>query len=406
MALETGRPVLPLFIFDTTILNDLERKADRRVSYFHGALQDMHQQLQQQGSGILCYHATPLEAFQQLLQDFDVEAVYFNHDYEPEAIRRDAAVTAYLRSQGVDVRSFKDQVIFEKDEVVKADGSPYVVYTPYAQKWRQLLSMDDYRPHRVGSGGFAAVETSVPSLEALGFVGTEMVFQRPIIDERKIEVYDAQRDFPARDATSRLSVALRFGTMSIREAVAAAVKWNAVWLQELIWREFFMQVLFHFPHVVQRSFRSEYDKIEWRNNEAEFVLWCEGRTGYPIVDAGMHELNETGFMHNRVRMITASFLCKHLLIDWRWGEAYFAQMLNDYELASNNGNWQWAAGSGCDAAPYFRIFNPTLQTKKFDPKCEYVRRWYPTFETTPIPEMVPHDYARKRALAAYKAALD
>ncbi len=401
-----GLPVLPVFIFDTNILDDLVDKADRRLSYIHGALGAMQSALEEQGAGILFFHDDPANVFRKLLIDYDVRTVVFNRDYEPDAIKRDEAIALFLMKQNVRVTSFKDQVIFERSEVVKPDGSPYAVYTPYAKKWKQLLQPECYLSAGISQHNFRRQTTKMPALNDIGFLETEERFEAPELDMKRISCYDKTRDYPAVEGTTRLSVALRFGTISIRDCVAAAMEHNAVWLSELIWREFFMQVLYHFPRVVHHSFKPKYDNIKWRNNEKEFALWCEGKTGYPIVDAGMKQLNETGFMHNRVRMITASFLCKHLLIDWRWGEAFFAQKLIDYELSSNNGNWQWAAGSGCDAAPYFRIFNPVLQTKKFDPDLVYIRTWNPAFERNFLPPVVDHELARKRALQAYKAALE
>lgn len=401
-----GLPVLPVFIFDTNILDDLVDKADRRLSYIHGALGAMQSALEEQGAGILFFHDDPANVFRKLLIDYDVRTVVFNRDYEPDAIKRDEAIASFLTKHNVHVMSFKDQVIFERGEVVKPDGSPYTVYTPYAKKWKQLLRPECYHSAGISQHNFRRQTTKMPALKDIGFLETEERFEAPELDTKRISCYDKTRDYPAFEGTTRLSVALRFGTISIRDCVAAAMEHNAVWLSELIWREFFMQVLYHFPRVVHHSFKPKYDNIKWRNNEKEFALWCEGKTGYPIVDAGMKQLNETGFMHNRVRMITASFLCKHLLIDWRWGEAFFAQKLIDYELSSNNGNWQWAAGSGCDAAPYFRIFNPVLQTKKFDPDLVYIRTWNPAFERSLFPPVVDHEWARKRALQAYKAALE
>lgn len=333
-----------------------------------------------------------------------VEAVYCNHDYEPMAIRRDLSMKQRLSEKGIAFHSFKDQVIFEKGEVTKNDGNPYTVFTPYAKKWKETLLTNEYTVSIADNRNFMSVSPEqIHSLQAIGFEKTALKFTQPSLDESIVKNYHLYRDFPAMNLTSHLGIALRFGTISIRQCVDFARKYNETWLNELIWREFFMQILYHYPQAVNKSFKPQYDFIQWRNKEEEFARWCEGTTGYPIVDAGMRQLNETGFMHNRVRMIVASFLCKHLLIDWRWGEAYFAEKLNDYDLSANNGNWQWAAGCGCDAAPYFRIFNPTAQTQKFDKNLEYTRTWNPDFELSA--PMVDHQAARERALKTYGEAL-
>lgn len=407
-ALESGLPVLPIFIFDTTILNQLEEKRDRRVDYIHQALCAINQTLQKHQATLQTFVGTPQEVFQQLISEYTIHSVYCNRDYEPQAIDRDASISKLLAEQGIYFHSEKDQVIFEASEVVKQDGGPYTVYTPYANKWREQLQSLAYTELKVDLNGFLQMAFSeVLSLETLGFQKTDVLFSPPVLDEVLIANYDQTRDFPALRGTTQLGMALRFGTISIRSAVAFGLKHSETWLKELIWREFFMQILFHFPRVVSESFKRKYDAIVWRNDEAEFERWCSGTTGYPLVDAGMRELNETGFMHNRVRMVVASFLCKHLLIDWRWGEAYFAQKLNDYDLAANNGNWQWAAGCGCDAAPYFRVFNPELQMQKFDKHLEYIRKWVPEWGTAAYLEpMVEHAFARKRALEVYGKGLN
>lgn len=406
-ALDSGFPVLPIFIFDKNILEKLSDPSDRRVDYFHQALEKMNDRLIEKGTCLHTYYATPLEAFKEISKNFSVKAVYCNRDYEPYAIKRDNEIKQWLQDQQIAFYDFKDQVIFDRSEVVKADGIPYTVFTPYSKKWKEEL-----QTHKPGSAKidfknfFKCPRAYIHSLDSIGFKKTDLQFTEPELDPEIINDYGKYRNFPARDRTTHLGIALRFGTISIRKCVDYALKHNETWLNELIWREFFSQILFHFPHVVTKSFKPQYDQIEWRNNEKEFMLWCEGKTGYPIVDAGMHQLNETGFMHNRVRMITASFLCKHLLIDWRWGEAYFAQKLLDYDLSSNNGNWQWAAGSGCDAAPYFRIFNPALQREKFDKELAYIKKWNPDYEKLIDHQIVEHSEARERALATYKKALD
>ena len=405
-ALSSGLPVLPIFIFDTDILNQLEDPNDRRVDYIHQTLTAIHARLKQHRSALNTYHGAPLDVFKEITQKYAVRAVYCNRDYEPKAIKRDKALQAHLQENSIGFYDFKDQVIFERSEILKSDGHPYTVFTPYANKWKTELTDAHYAPAPVSFAGFyQSHATEIHSLPAIGFQKTDMVFQQPELDIAVIKDYHQYRDFPAHDHTTRLGTALRFGTISIRKCVSFALQHSETWLSELIWREFFMQILYHYPHVVNNCFKTRYESIAWLNNEADFKRWCNGTTGYPIVDAGMRQLNETGFMHNRVRMIVASFLCKHLLIDWRWGEAYFAQKLVDYELSSNNGNWQWAAGCGCDAAPYFRIFNPTAQTLKFDKDLRYIKRWNPNYEQGIDAPIVQHEMARKRALDAYRKAL-
>lgn len=404
-ALKQDKDVLPVFIFDKEILNKLQDKSDRRVDYFHQALKEIHQDLKESKSGITVFNEKPLDAFKKLVQQYDIDTVFCNSDYEPEAIQRDLEIEKFLEKNKIDFKSFKDQVIFEKDEVLKKDGTPYTVYTPYSKKWKELL-------HKTKTEHFSTNFSSLlkynppefPGLEDIGFKKTDIQFTKPVLEKSIINDYDQYRDFPALDHTTHLGVALRFGTISVRKCVQFASEHNQTWLNELIWREFFMQILYHFPKVVNRSFKEKYENIEWRNNEKEFEFWCKGQTGYTIVDAGMRQLNTTGFMHNRVRMIVASFLTKHLLIDWRWGEAYFAEKLLDYELSSNNGNWQWAAGCGCDAAPYFRVFNPSEQTKKFDSDQKYIKKWIPEKEMQITP-IVEHVFARKRALEVYGKAV-
>lgn len=406
-ALQSGYPVLPLFIFDTDILDHLSHD-DRRVVFIHQRIFSIQSQLTDKGTSLLVLHGTPLQAFETLLKNFNVKKVFTNHDYEPYAINRDSRVTALLSSHDVSFHSFKDQVIFEKNEIVKKDNTPYHIFTPYANAWKtQYLNSTKQRfPSENHIGNFLKTHFSkIPTLEELGFADMQIDVSPATAEPEIIRHYDQTRNIPSLEGTTRLSVHLRFGTVSIRELAAKGAKWNQHWLQELIWREFFMMILYHYPSVVTQSFKPQYDNIEWRNNETEFDRWCKGRTGYPLVDAGMRELNETGFMHNRVRMVVASFLTKHLLTDWRWGESYFAEKLLDYELASNNGNWQWAAGCGCDAAPYFRIFNPTEQQKKFDPQFKYIRRWIPDYTPGYIEPMVDHEFARKRALETYKRAV-
>lgn len=407
-ALISGRPVLAVFIFDPNILDKLADKKDKRVDFIHRNLLKLQHQLTALGSSLVVLHCPPIEAFSKLVDKYSIEGVFCNNDYEPAALQRDAAVANLLGAKGVEFSSFKDQVIFEKNDILKADGKPYTVFTPYSRLWLASFTpshVEAYPSDKYFQNFVKMAPEETPSLREIGFEPTEAVFEAPALPQQLIAQYHLVRDFPAKNGSTRLSVHLRFGTLSVREAVAFAKTHNNTWLNELIWREFFMMILYQFPQVVQKSFKPQYDKIEWRNNEEEFDLWCQGRTGYELVDAGMRELNTTGFMHNRVRMLVASFLCKHLLIDWRWGEAYFAQKLLDYDLSANNGNWQWAAGCGCDAAPYFRIFSPAAQTAKFDANYVYIRRWIDNYYPGYLPKMVDHDWARKRALDTYKKAL-
>ncbi|MBL0070100.1 MAG: deoxyribodipyrimidine photo-lyase [Chitinophagaceae bacterium] len=408
-ALKDGKPVLPLFVFDSNILDELEDKTDSRVEFIHLALQAIQQQLVNVGSSLDVRYGNPLEVYQALLKEYNVEKVFTNHDYEPYAKQRDTAIEKLLKDHGASFYTFKDQVILEKDEVVKDDGKPYTIFTPYSRKWKGVLTEFHLKPYsnkKYFKNFYKQPGRKLISLEEMGFNAAGLSFPGKEWQGQIIRNYKEQRDFPAVQGTSRLSVHLRFGTISIRELAGEAGALNETFLNELIWRDFYHMILWHFPKVVDHAFKPAYDKIKWRNNEKEFEAWCNGQTGYPIVDAGMRELNTTGFMHNRVRMIVASFLTKHLLIDWRWGEAYFAKKLLDYDLAANNGGWQWAAGSGCDAAPYFRVFNPYLQTQKFDPELKYIRKWVPELEEFSYPKpIVVHEVARKRCLEVYAAAL-
>ncbi|WP_430614422.1 cryptochrome/photolyase family protein [Flavobacterium sp. JP2137] len=408
-ALQSGFPLLPVFIFDPEILEQFEEKQDRRVDYFHQALADLHRELQLQQTGIRFFHQQVLKCFDQLTREYDVQEVYCNTDYEPAALARDAAVRQFLSDRQIAFKNYKDQVIFEANEILKADHTPYTVFTPYSKKWLEKLQPTNYQAydsHSLQAHFLKWPALAIPPLSDLGLEQTATVYSKPDLQNVDITQFDRLREFPHLEATSHLGIALRFGTISVRAAVALAVTANATWLKALIWRGFFMQILFHFPRVVNGSFKVKYDAIKWRNDEGDFEKWCLGQTGYPLVDAGMRQLNQTGSMHNRVRMVVASFLTKHLLIDWRWGEAYFAQKLLDYDLAANNGNWQWAAGTGCDAAPYFRVFNPQAQWDKFDAENRYVQKWLPEWNTTDYPlPIVDHRFARERALTAYKTAL-
>lgn len=405
MALQSKYPVIPLFIFDTDILDKLP-KNDARVSFIHETVSKISNDLHSFQSSVLIKNGKTEQVWQTILSEFDVKEVFFNKDYEPYARKRDAAITNFLEKNKVKVHSFKDQVIFEEAEVTKTDGLPYTVYTPYKNKWLLQFaangSLETYATEKYFDN-FYKFQSRQLSLQDIGFEQSAIKVSPHNLS--KIASYHETRDFPALDTTSYLSPHLRFGTVSTRKLVSWASSKNEVFLSELIWREFFMQILYHFPKVQQHNFKTAYDGIVWRTSETDFTHWCNGTTGYPMVDAGMRQLNATGYMHNRVRMVVASFLCKHLLLPWQWGEAYFAQKLLDYEMASNVGNWQWAAGTGCDAAPYFRVFNPEIQFKKFDPKGEYVRKWIPEFDLGYTQPIVAHDMARDRAIATYKEGI-
>lgn len=408
-ALKAGKPVLPVFIFDKNILDELTGTADRRVVFIHLALQNMQKQLAEMGSSLEIRYGIPADVLKELAEDYQVKAIFANHDYEPYARQRDTLVSQLMKKQNISFHTYKDQVIFEKSEVVKGDGKPYTVFTPYSRKWKRVLTkfhLSSYSTEKYFKNFYQQPLRKIISLSAMGFEPSGQSFPAKDWPDDIIKNYNKQRDIPSLRGTSRLSVHLRFGTISIRQLAREAGTLNETFLNELIWRDFYQMILWHFPQVVGHAFKPVYDKIRWKNNEKEFDAWCSGQTGYPIVDAGMRELNKTGFMHNRVRMIVASFLCKHLLIDWRRGEAYFANKLLDYDLAANNGGWQWAAGCGCDAAPYFRIFNPYLQTKRFDPELKYIKKWVPEFEERTYPKpIVEHEFARKRCLEVYTDAL-
>ncbi len=407
-ALTSSEEVLPIFIFDDSILSQLP-KDDARVTFIHQQLEKIQTQLQSNGKELAVFHGKPIEVFQKLISENTIQSVYTNHDYEPYARKRDLELFHLFKEHHIEFKTSKDQVIFEKSEVVKDDGTPYVVYTPYANKWKENFKKiklvhypSEENLHKIAHHSYPFL-----SLTEIGFEISPITISNYDVSASLIDNYEATRNFPALNRTSYLGIYLRFGAVSIRKMVGKAIaSKNETFFKELIWREFFMQILWHFPHTPRSSFRPKYDAIRWENNEELFQKWCDGKTGYPFVDAGMRELNATGHMHNRVRMITASFLCKHLLIDWRWGETYFAQKLLDYEQSSNVGNWQWAAGSGVDAAPYFRIFNPTEQIKKFDKELKYIKKWIPEFETFDYPKpIVDHKEARERCLKVYKEAV-
>lgn len=408
-ALKNGGNVLPIFIFDTEILAQLENKKDARVEFIHAQLSKLKDEFEKQGSSLKIIYGSTEMAFKRLIDKYKISAVYTNRDYEPYAKERDAKISQLLSENGVAFHTFKDHVIFEKDEVMKPDGKPYTVFTPYSVRWKAAyanLSAGDYPSEKLLNNLVKIPPFHKPSLEELTFEQSGIEVPPARLNEELLKNYHDTRNTPSVAGTSNISVHLRFGTVSVREMVALAKNNNEQFLNELIWREFFQMILWHFPRLVNNAFKKDYDGIEWTNNEQHFQAWCEGKTGYPMVDAGMRELNATGLMHNRVRMVVASFLTKHLLIDWRWGEAYFAEKLLDFELASNNGNWQWAAGCGCDAAPYFRVFNPTEQQKKFDPDFVYIKKWVPEFGTSKYSQpIVEHVFARNRVLQAYKVAL-
>ncbi len=424
-ALKGPHPVLPLFIFDRNILDDLDNKQDARVTFIHQTVIALKNSLETMGSTLLVCYGKPEEIWPSLMQQYNIAAVYTNRDFEPYAVQRDASVAKILSARNIPFHTHKDHVIFEKDEVLKGDGTPYTVFTPYSRRWLEKLQtrwmevpqhegapekvsfyLASYPVEKYTHNLFKTNPLPVPELSEMGFSPVQMTFPSASVARGLIKNYDKTRNFPALHGTSKLGIHFRFGTISIREKARHAQFLNGTYLNELIWRDFYSQILGNFPHVVGHPFRPQYDRVEWRNAPEDFEKWCQGRTGYPIVDAGMRELNTTGFMHNRVRMITASFLTKHLLIDWRLGEAYFAEKLLDFDLASNSGGWQWAAGCGTDAAPYFRIFNPTEQTKKFDPEFKYIRQWVPEFGSPQYPTpMVEHVFARERCLATYKKAL-
>ena len=418
-ALKNKNNVLPVFIFDTNILDELENPEDARVAFIYHTISRIKEELEKKGSTLLVKYGVPEEIWQSLLEQYKIATVFTNHDYEPYAIQRDSTIKTILAKHQIELLTFKDHVIFEKSEVVKDDQEPYTVFTPYSRKWRTKLEsqleskglessfyLKSYPTETYFNNLHKHKPTKMPTLKSMGFKGSDIDIPSKTVKRSLIKNYDKTRNFPGIEGTSRLSIHFRFGTISIREKARKALTLNATYLNELIWRDFYAMILFHFPKVVTNAFREKYERIEWRNNEDEFQLWCQGKTGYPIVDAGMRELSSTGYMHNRVRMITASFLTKHLLIDWRWGEAWFAEKLLDYDLASNNGGWQWAAGCGTDAAPYFRIFNPESQQKKFDKDFIYIKKWVPEFGTADYVEpVVDHKFARERCLSVYKTVL-
>ena len=415
-AQKTGLQVLPLFIFDSDILDKLTPD-DRRVEFIHQQITEIDMELRKFGSGLMVKRGVPVEVFKELLLNLNIKTVCTNKDFEPYGIKRDQKVKALLAEREVEFCTFTDHLIMEPGSVVRSDGKPYEVFTAFRNQWLKIFeeqrkskhpSTHEFESYKELTNSLLKFNPpAIPSLKEIGFNGSDFEFPSKEINIEKITNYDVSRDIPSLDSTSRIGIHLRFGTVSIRNIIKITASSSPVWLNELIWREFFIHILAFYPEVVHQSFKKRYDNIKWLNNEDNFRKWCDGKTGFPLVDAGMRELKETGFMHNRVRMVTASFLVKHLLIDWRWGEAWFASLLLDYELASNNGNWQWAAGCGCDAAPYFRIFNPIRQQQRFDPDFIYIKKWVPEFGTIEYPEpIVDHEYARQRCIKAFKEALD
>ena len=407
-ALKGDLPVQPVFIFDRAILDKLDKPNDARVEFIHQAITSMQQQLQQHGATLHVFYGTVNEAFTHFNETYNIQAVYTNHDYEPYATQRDEAVRKWLEERGIAFHTFKDHVIKERDEVLSQQGRPYTVFTPYSKNWRNSIQPHDLAERNTEQYMSRLLQQAplpIPSLEEMGFAPTGIPFPKEEVSDTLVQNYAEQRNLPAVEGTSRLGVHLRFGTVSIRQLAHKTWDLSDTFISELIWRDFYHQILFHQPQVVKQSFKTEYDHIAWRNNEEDFARWCQGKTGYPLVDAGMRQLNATGWMHNRVRMVVASFLCKHLLIHWSWGEAYFAKHLLDFDLAANNGGWQWAAGSGTDAAPYFRVFNPSEQAKKFDPSNKYIKQWVPEFQEFNYRPMVDHVFARNRALEVYGKTL-
>lgn len=421
-ALKSGNPVLPIFIFDKNILDKLNDSSDARVTFLHNELNSLSEELKKINSTILIKYGTPEKIWKELINEYEIENVFTNHDYESYGINRDEKIAKILVPKNINFKTYKDQVIFEKKEVVKKDGDPYTVFTPYSRKWKEKLAskmvadkigppisfyLKPYPTEKYFSNFLKTKPADIISLKEMGFKKSPIGIPNKSVTQGLIKKYGENRNFPAVNGTSKLGIHFRFGTVSIREKAHKTLNLSEVYLNELIWRDFYAMILSNFPHVEKAPFRKKYEGIEWRNNEKEFKLWCEGKTGYPMVDAGMRELNNTGHMHNRVRMVVASFLTKHLLINWQWGEAYFAEKLLDFDLASNNGGWQWAAGCGTDAAPYFRIFNPTSQMQKFDKELKYIKKWIPEYGTDKYSlPIVDHKMARERCLATYKEALN
>jgi deoxyribodipyrimidine photo-lyase len=410
-ALKQNEIVHPIFIFDKSILDKLPNN-DQRILFIYQEIESLKKSYQNLGSDLCVYYGDPLEIIPRIAEEINCSSIYYNNDYEPYALKRDENIHVSLSEIKIDFKGVKDHVIFEKNEVLKDDGKPYTIFTPYSRKWKANLKEEDLREYFIEkySGNLAQIQQkeALITLEEMGFESKVLHdFPDRIAKNEILKNYHLSRNFPAVKGTSKLSLHLRFGTISVRKLALIAREQNETYLNELIWRDFYQMIIFHFPKSAENSFKSQYDRIVWEKNEDHFDAWCKGKTGYPIVDAGMRELNTTGFMHNRVRMVVASFLTKHLLLDWRWGAAYFAEKLLDFELASNCGGWQWAAGSGCDAAPYFRVFNPQAQQEKFDKSFEYIKKWVPEYGTNLYPDpIIEHKFARERILQRFKSALN
>jgi deoxyribodipyrimidine photo-lyase len=407
--------VLPIFIFDTQILNQLKNPLDRRVQFILKTIQELKVQLQAQGTDLRVYHGNPVELIPQITQEFKIQSIYCNEDYDPYSRQRDSVVSDYCKKNGIQFLCFKDHVIFAKSEILNLKGLPYSIYTPYKKAWLEkfkthFLTLKKSKLSEVQIAS-AFIKTAPiplpPSLPKEYFEIGDFKFPEINVPKKTIENYHLTRDIPSLlDGTSHLGIHLRFGTISVRKLIEKSGFLNEVFLSELIWREFFMQILWHYPQVVKKSFRPEYENIKWRQSKEDFERWSQGQTGFPMIDAGIRELLATGHMHNRVRMLVASFFSKNLLHHWYQGERFFAEHLLDYELAANNGNWQWAAGCGCDAAPYFRIFNPETQRTKFDPQDLYISKWVPEWKTLRYPNpMIDLKQSHHRALEVYKAGL-
>ena len=407
-SLKENNSVLPIFIYDKNILDKLNLN-DHRIEYINHAVLKMNEVLSKKNKSISCFYGKPEQVFLNLINQFDIKKVYTNRDYTPYSNKRDLIIKELLENNGIQFFDYKDHVLFEKNEIVKDNGTPYKVYTPFSKKWINKM-YEQGIPKYMSENLIENLinEKNTFNTESIGFTKSKINFLKSNISKEIVNNYELKRNFPSSNGTSKIGVELRFGTISTRKLITKANDSNNItFLKELIWREFFQQILHHFPKTINTSFKSKYERIEWLNDENNFKKWCNGQTGYPLVDAGMRELNKTGFMHNRVRMVVGSFLCKHLLIDWRWGEAYFREKLFDYETASNVGNWQWVAGCGVDAAPYFRIFNPHEQLKKFDKHFFYIKKWVPEFETDKyISPIIDHKEARERCLTTYKKALN
>ena len=410
-ALANSKNVIPIFIFDTNIIDNLPSD-DNRIKFIWHSLSLLNERLKEVGSTLNIFKGNPLEVFKKIILKYRLISVYVNRDYEKYSIKRDKEINTFLNENKIAFNASKDHVFFEPNEILKSDGTPYTVFTPYSKKWFEKFyseKLPQYQIKNLVDNFFKTNYKPIMSLSEIGFSNDEIEFEKFNLGDELIKNYNSKRDFPYLNSTSKIGPYLRFGLISVREVGKKTIekKFDQSFLRQLIWRDFYIQIFFHFPDSENENFKPAYDKIIWLNEEEKFEKWCAGETGYPIVDAGMKELNKTGFMHNRVRMIAASFLCKHLLIHWKKGESYFAKKLLDYEMASNVGNWQWVAGTGVDAAPYFRLFNPEIQMKKFDPQKVYIKKWLPKYDPENYLEpIIDHNYARERCLSAYKIALN